>query len=474
MNALLDDFEEQCRQGSFPRIAIWLEKVANEEREEMLVELLTIDVFYRDRLGSPKSIEQYLEEFSEFEAIVRDVIERKSEYGPVSNLAAEQATDRLAEETDTKLIGEQDTNSNWSGIPEIESRFDCLEFVGAGGMGSVYKVRDKFERSEFALKVIKSHHPVLFYRTKSEFRALRGLLHPNLIKLHELFVHKQVVAFTMEFVEGQILTDHLATLSAGEQLQLMAHLADGLNYIHDSGMLHRDLKPSNVMVTKSGRIVLLDFGLAAKLVEGSFEYSFAPGIKGTLDYMSPEQAMGNRLTPASDWYSFGVVMFKVLSGLLPFEGRSIADLVSTNRPAPADLRSLCRLNVSDGIVDLTLALLNNDETLRPNFDQITTALAKETREKVRLLPPPVRAKSGFIGRDNEAELVGEFLTQPPGGAQVCSMSVAAPDTERQLLSSIAWQKLALLTRVFWSCEEHVFTKSEFRIPVSTTCATIWH
>ena len=253
------------------------------------------------------------------------------------------------------------------------SRFEDLRRIGAGAFGVVYLARDLKTQEEVALKTIAVRRAELIYRLKHEFRALADLRHKNLIRFYELFAEKESVFFTMEYVPG---TDFLGYVRPGGALDerrlraALSQLVNGLCALHDSGKLHRDVKPSNVRVTPEGRVVLLDLGLAKGLDPNALGNSIE--VAGTPEYMSPEQALGETVSAASDWYSVGVMLYQALTGGVPFRGtwREISaqhgsDPVSPRAlvpDAPADLSELC------------LSLIARDPQARAGAEEIKTVL----------------------------------------------------------------------------------------------------
>ncbi|MDB5390321.1 MAG: ATPase/protein kinase family protein, partial [Planctomycetaceae bacterium] len=186
---------------------------------------------------------------------------------------------------------------------------------------------DQERRESLALKTMNRVDPAALYYFKREFRALTDVRHPNLVKLYELFNVGEQWFFTMELVDGADLLSTLrdakapGRVAARTWLEKIRHcfrqLAAGLDSLHQSGKLHRDIKPPNVMVSSTGRVVLLDFGLSKEFDLATKDSSTEVRIVGTMAYMSPEQAVGRTLSPATDWYSVGVMLYEALTGQLP-------------------------------------------------------------------------------------------------------------------------------------------------------------
>jgi serine/threonine protein kinase len=193
------------------------------------------------------------------------------------------------------------------------ARFRSLVFVGRGSMGSVYRAFDAELGSVVALKMIQEGTAQRVYELKQEYRTPAGIDHPNLIKLQDLVVSEDVCCFTMEFVEGPDFVEHVRGNTSGDSCDAMLtrfyeaapQLVNGLSALHAAGRLHRDVKPPNVRVDPNGRVVILDFDLAAPIHELGVTKSAAGELAGTFAYMAPEQLWGVNLSPATDWYAVG-------------------------------------------------------------------------------------------------------------------------------------------------------------------------
>ncbi len=213
-------------------------------------------------------------------------------------------------------------------------RFEIRRQLGAGAFGVVYEAFDRERSAPVALKALASVDPGSIYDLKREFRSLAGVVHPNLVALHELFREGDRWFFTMELVLGRDFREHVGR-DRGQRLRAaLRQLCEGVAALHRAGKLHRDLKPSNALVTPEGRVVLLDFGLAAELRPKAFDREGGPSeVVGTGPYMAPEVGLGKPVGAASDWYAVGVMLYDALAGRLPFDGDDTAPPAQTG-PLP--------------------------------------------------------------------------------------------------------------------------------------------
>jgi len=226
-------------------------------------------------------------------------------------------------------------------------QYQFLEKLGSGGMGEIYKAQDTKLNRFVAIKVLpadKSGEPERRRRFIQEAQAASALNHPNIITIHDIVSEGETQYMVMEFVAGRTLLDLIPTggMRVSQVLQYATQMADSLTAAHAAGIVHRDFKPANVMVTNSGLVKVLDFGLA-KLTERGNAFdpdatkSEAPitvegSIMGTVSYMSPEQAEGKRVDARSDIFSFGSVIYEMVTGRRAFHGDSgISTLTSVLR-----------------------------------------------------------------------------------------------------------------------------------------------
>jgi serine/threonine protein kinase/tetratricopeptide (TPR) repeat protein len=278
--------------------------------------------------------------------------------------------------------------------------FKLVRRLGHGGFGDVYEATDLRDQGRVALKVLRDAKPQSIERFKREFRTMQGISHPNLVRLDELFFDEEGPAwfFTMELVDGTDLMsfvrraapaipdespqdrgEPVSTVSTARDANAVVgaigasfdetrlrdslrQLLDALIVLHGAGMVHRDIKPSNVMATPDGRIVLLDFGL----VLDRFGETTTSGFLGTPAYMAPEQAGFNfEVSPAADIYAVGVLLYHLMTGRLPFEGRDLQFVLMGNRTlAPPPPQTVAKA-VPEDLAQLCLQMLRLEASQRP-------------------------------------------------------------------------------------------------------------
>jgi hypothetical protein len=280
----------------------------------------------------------------------------------------------------------------------------------------VYLARDLATHEEVALKTIAVGRAELIYRLKHEFRALADLRHRNLIRFYELFADKDSVFFTMEYVPGTNFLSHVRPGGALDERRLRAALAQlvrGLSALHASGKLHRDVKPSNVRVTPDDRVVLLDFGLARELETPALGNSIE--LAGTPEYMSPEQALGDTVSAASDWYSVGVMLYQALTGQVPFKGTWREILVLRQRADPVSPKALVPEAPAD-LSDLCLSLIARDPQERAGAEEIEGVLG--LGQPGPRTQADVPGEKPLVGRQRELGELGEALVRVRDGEGV--------------------------------------------------------
>jgi serine/threonine protein kinase len=473
-------FEEAWQAGRRPSIADYW-PAPGVENLALLVELVHTELEYRLKAGEPVRVEAYRERYPELAAdpgvwfgLIATEYRLRQRREPELTLAeyverfpdqAAQLAQHLATQAaGPHLVAPPSTVRDGGVVPDVWrapappqiADYEILGELGRGGMGVVYRAFDRRRRVPVALKTLPRLEPTPLYRFKQEFRSLVGVTHPNLVTLYELVAEGQTWFFTMEYVEGAHFLAHVRPSVPGDTAEptlfgppfeppspptdaappalpsppmdvdhlraMLRQLAEGLQALHAAGKLHRDIKPSNVLVTPAGRVVVLDFGLAAELDPTGQHQSVASGVVGTVAYMAPEQAAGRPVSPASDWYSVGVVLFEALTGRLPFCGvprQVLHDKQDTDPAAPIqwvpgvpeDLNRLCQ------------DLLQRDPARRPTGPEVLQRLGRAEARPAG--PAPLQGRPLFVGRQTHLALLEEPFAAVQQGRTV-ALSIHGP------------------------------------------------
>jgi eukaryotic-like serine/threonine-protein kinase len=285
--------------------------------------------------------------------------------------------------------------------------YEIIVPIGAGGMGEVYRALDTKLNRPVAVKLLSEEvaDAAARRRFQREAQTASSLNHPHIVTVHDAGEIEGRQYLVTEYVDGGTLKDWAKhpeskdRRTCREVLELLVGVADGLSTAHDAGILHRDIKPANILITRSGYAKLADFGLA-KLVEAPVPHEATPDeatrtltekhtrpgvVVGTIAYMSPEQASGKPLDARSDIFSFGVVLYQMLTGRRPFEGATDLETLQTiihgtREPLPADVPAALR-----GVVDKAL---EKDPVKRyQSMREMVVDLRRLIRQSGEIVPP---------------------------------------------------------------------------------------
>ncbi len=338
-------------------------------------------------------------------------------------------------------------------------RYQILEPLGQGGMASVYRAFQPALDRVVALKILHPSHasdPEFRQRFEREAKAVARLRHPHIVQVFDFDQVDGRALLAMEYLAGGTLKAKFAELrAAGQTLpprevgRIVAETADALAYAHSLGIVHRDVKPSNIMLTRDGRVVVTDFGIA-KMVSAAEQTRTGVGI-GTPEYMSPEQAQGAAVDARSDIYSLGVVAFELLAGRVPFVGDTPLAVVHAqvfdSLPSPSTVNP----RIGPATEAVLLRALAKDPAARfARADAFAAALSSALDEEARptavtigagLGPPPPRRRLALPRRPLALAFaagavlvaaVAAVLLPRPGGGQALSVEAAADTASAQV------------------------------------------
>jgi tRNA A-37 threonylcarbamoyl transferase component Bud32/tetratricopeptide (TPR) repeat protein len=329
---------------------------------------------------------------------------------------------------------------NKAEAPPQSARFDIVRRIGKGGMGVVYEAFDRELEARVAIKAVRQTTADTLLRFKNEFRTLADLEHPNLVRLGELIEDRGQWFFTMELIDGvhflRWVYPHGSRPTSDELTIELPHkrdhvdadddtpptriderrlrssieqLARGLAALHAANKVHRDIKPSNILVTRQGRVVLLDFGIVLDVLDRKEEAV----LLGTVSYMAPEQAAGEDAFAHSDLYAVGVLLYQALTGRLPVRGKPEEILLLKREAAPVP-PDLVTSGVPSDLSQLAMDLLSIDPKARPTAREVLARLnADPGREPI--------ATPRFVGRERELRTLRDAFLATRRAKCVCVM-----------------------------------------------------
>ncbi len=307
----------------------------------------------------------------------------------------------------------------------LNQRFALEKELGRGGMGAVYRATDQVLQRAVAIKILNEQSGDEFgKRIRLEAQILARLLHDNVVRLYDFGEADRAYFLVMEEVVGSNFHKRGRKLPLAERLRVVAQVADALDYAHHQGVIHRDVKPANVLLTATDQAKLSDFGLSM-MAESKTETKM---IRGTPQYMSPEQGRGRRLDHRTDLYSLGVMLYECATGELPFQGQAIAVIGQHIGMPPAPPR---RQNpeISPALEAIILGLLAKEPDDRPASGQAVAKLLRDEIEQIRLRPsaPTTQWPDARAIADLRTAAIEETETEPASERELAGPApVSAP------------------------------------------------
>ena len=295
----------------------------------------------------------------------------------------------------------------------LDDRYSVDELIARGGMATVYRGTDLRLGRTVALKVLGGvlvNDPDFVERFTQEARATAALTHPNVVAVHDQGISAGYPFLVMEFVQGRTIREVIAQsgpFTSAHALEIVSSVLAGLSAAHDAGFVHRDIKPENVLITNSGHVKVTDFGLARVISDTPVSDSTGAVLLGTMAYLSPEQVQQLLVDQRSDVYSCGILLYEMVTGLVPFTGASPLEVayqhVNSSVPAPSAVQP----DVPPAVDHLVLAATRKSVTERiqsarefrdavikaisavPRAEALTTALSLQSTQ---VIPAPARGE----------------------------------------------------------------------------------
>jgi tetratricopeptide (TPR) repeat protein len=351
-NLLRVDQQKRWRRGESIRVEAYLEEhPALRGDDEGILDLIYNEIMLREECGDSPEVSEYLQRFTRLAPQIQDLFEVHLAVES-EELGHSESLPRLGHSDETPGPSQQEEE-----LPDLPG-YEVLGEVGRGGMGIVYKARQRSLDRVIALKMLRGgpSHKEERVRFQAEAILVARLQHPNIVQVHEVGEHAGRPFFVMEYVEGQSLAAFIGgrPQPARKAAQLVGILARAMHFAHTHHILHRDLKPANVLLTAAGDAKITDFGLAKHLRHFSGQ-TRTGDVLGTPSYMAPEQAASqpDSLSAATDVYALGAVLYEMLTGRPPFHAETplgtlsqvlYAEPVPPSRlraKTPRDLETVC-------------------------------------------------------------------------------------------------------------------------------------
>ena len=331
---------------------------------------------------------------------------------------------------------------------KLAGRYVLVEVIAAGGMGTVHKATDERLGRTVAVKILRDDlagDPRFVERFRREARAVAALSHPNIAGVFDYGEEDDHYFFVMEFIDGHDLAELMrveSPLSQERSALIAAGTLDALHHAHSAGVIHRDIKPANIIVTKRERstsatgwqekVKVTDFGIARAV--GDATLTAAGSVLGTAHYLSPEQASGDTIGPATDQYSTGIVLYEMLVGTVPFTGDSPVAIAMRHMADELPPPSSVNPGISPGFDEIVRRATSKDASDRfPDANAMARALRKELDQSSGLGSPgavgaaaaggsPTAVLDATSQRTAERPLTGEWDAQRVGRAVLLSFA----------------------------------------------------
>ena len=307
----------------------------------------------------------------------------------------------------------------------LDGRYALEVLVGSGGMADVYRAKDQLLERTVAVKILHQQYEndkEFIERFQREAKAAARITHPNIVNVYDVGIAEGRHYIVMEYVPGRTLKERIkeeGPVPAAEALHIARQIAGALAQAHINNLVHCDIKPHNILVMPDGNVKVADFGIARAVTESTMTYN--DNIMGSVHYFSPEQARGTIITPKSDVYSLGVVLYEMLTGRIPFDGNTAVSIARKHlEEEPQPLRSLVP-NIPPVVEALVTRMMAKDPALRPDSRLLvqditraeqmmrgdTSAMPVFDPDATRVLSPVEAQEIGAIAESEEEAAAAE-------------------------------------------------------------------
>ncbi|MFO1065909.1 MAG: protein kinase [Pirellulales bacterium] len=411
-----NDFEtDENDERTRPRLQLLLLRFPElSKHRDLIVQLAILEFALRLRFDpeSP-SLDSYLDMCPNDRERLSDMLQvMESKLG---KQAAGHSSSQVISRNDTTVTeGRGERPLTLSQLPCSLGYFLLIDVIGQGGMGTVYSAIDLRSAAHVAVKIVRRFDSWSVYRFIEEFTWLANLNHPNVVKLYDTFSEGDLRYFSMELVEGQNIRDWFGSIrskpDAWQRLRgTLSQAAIAISFLHERGVVHRDVKSSNLMVTARDKAVILDLGLASRAGQDVNTARRIDGehLIGTLPYLSPEALRGGPPSFSSDWYSFGVMIFEVMTDDFP-PSHIDPKTLQLRDHSESDFEARVRSKLADcpeGLRELCVALLRFEPDSRPFASSILLQLGYDLGQPIAFRVED----SDFIGRSEALHYLGEQL-----------------------------------------------------------------
>lgn len=317
-----------------------------------------------------------------------------------------------------KLFGRRKQRKAISGLEgQMLGRYRVLEPLGRGGMARVYRAYHPQLDRYAAIKVLRSdlvQEETFLARFQREAQAVAMLRHPNIVQVFDHDVEDDISYMALELLEGDSLKNRLhdyrirgESMPLGEVVRILLDVLDGLAYAHNEGMIHRDIKPGNILLTKQGRAVIADFGIAQMV--GGTRHTVPGALLGTMDYMAPEQGLEGQSDARSDIYSLGVVLYEMLTQRTPFEADTPLVVLMKHARDPLPLPRQIDPSIPEPFERIVLKALAKDPEDRYQSAEAMAEALQEAAQRVKIeLPGHISLPLSFTTEEAPSESVAVF------------------------------------------------------------------